>query len=233
MLLQAVLFDLDGTMIDSEGFYVKIWQEVLGGYGLRIDGYRLLSSLGGKTDIQAYDVLKTEFGFAGEKDELLSLIHQEVARRLQYERVELMPGVQELIDYLSARQIRMAVVTSSKKAITEQHLGPHGLLQQFEFLVTRENVARTKPAPDPYHTAMTQLGLQASACLALEDSPTGMTAAYAAGIPVVGVQPHASIRELLPPDSQVFHDLFEVREYIQNLYFGPDSTFHKNKIPQK
>lgn len=214
-MLKAVLFDLDGTLIDSEGFYVKIWQEVLGGYGLSIEGDRLLAGLGGKTDIQAYAVLQSEFGFTGGRDELLTLIHGAVARRMESEQVDLMPGVRELVDYLSEQQIRMAVVTSSKRAITERHLGSHGLLGHFEVLVTREDVAHTKPAPDPYKNALAQIGLPAEECLVLEDSPTGMTAAHAAGLPCVGVQHHEAIRRLLPQDSQLFRDLFEVREYLQ------------------
>lgn len=122
MMLKAVLFDMDGTLIDSEGFYVRIWQEVLEQYDLFITGDKLLANLGGKTDFQAFGVLQNEFGFTGTRDSLLIQIHQLVAEKLRTEVIPLMPGVQEIIQYLSDQRIRMAVVTSSKREISELHL---------------------------------------------------------------------------------------------------------------
>lgn len=213
-MLNAILFDLDGTLIDSEGFYVKIWQEVLESYGMNIAGDSLLANLGGKTDVQAFGVLQLEFGFTGEKEELLTRVHQRVAEKLLTETIPLMQGVREIIETLTKLQIRMAVVTSSKREISELHLGRHGLLHHFEFLITRNDVERTKPAPDPYLKALEKLNLPASACLVLEDSPTGLAAAQSAGLPCLVIQHYAYIRQLLPSGIRVFNDLLEVRDQI-------------------
>lgn len=216
-LLKAVLFDLDGTLIDSEHFYIHIWLQVLTGYGLSPEADLLISQLGGKTIVQAYDVLQSEYGFSGDRDELFFRIHQTVEIGLQTEIVRLMPGVKELIHYLNGRKIRMAVVTSSDRRITELHLGRHQLLEHFEFLVTRNDVEHTKPAPDPYLKALNNLGLPAGECLVLEDSPTGLAAARAAGLPCVCIQHVESIRKLLPPDTLLFHHLFEARGHLEGL----------------
>lgn len=215
MTLKAVLFDLDGTLIDSEGFYMRIWKEVLARYEILIEDNLLLAHLGGKTEMQAFEVLQLNFGFTGKKDDLLAGVHQLLAEKLMTETVPLMPGVRELIEYLIRNQVRMAVVTSSKREITELHLGRHHLLEHFEFLVTRNEVQHTKPDPEPYQKALQQLELPAEDCLVLEDSPTGLAAAQAAGLPCVVIQHIQSIRQLLPAGCQVFDNLFEVREFIE------------------
>ncbi len=214
---KAVLFDLDGTLIDSEWFYYKAWKTVLATYGFTLGSELWLSELAGKTDSQAFEVLRNQYGFQADKDEVFELARKRIAQQHDEETVPLMPGSADLINFLHQRKIVMAVVTSSKREVATYHLERNGLRHFFAALVSRTEVQHPKPDPEPYHLCVQQLGLQPADCLVLEDSFTGATAATAAGLTCFGVQPHESIRRVLVVDRS-FDNLHEVREFLENQW---------------
>ena len=216
---KAVLFDLDGTLIDSEWFYYKAWKAVLAYYDFALDSELWLSELAGKTDSQAFEVLRSQYGFQADKGEVFERARQRIAQQHEEETVPLMPGSTDLINYLFQRKIIMAVVTSSKREVATYHLERNGLRQFFNVLVSRTEVEHPKPHPEPYNRCVQQLGLQPADCLVLEDSFTGATSAKAAGLTCFGVQPHESIRNTLAVD-RAFDNLHEVREFLENHWDG-------------
>lgn len=146
----AVLFDLDGTLIDSEWFYYKAWKTVLSEYGFTLDSEFWLTSLAGRTDVQAIEVLSLQYGFKADTDDFLARIKAKVAAQYDEELVPLMPGAKELINYLYHEQILIALVTSSKREVATYYLEAHDLMKFFKRLVTRTEVTHTKPHPEPY-----------------------------------------------------------------------------------
>jgi len=213
--LKAVLFDLDGTIIDSEWFYYKGWKAVLEEYGIALDSHTWLTSFAGKTERQAFVVLQEQFGFNEDAETFFERKKTRIAQQYTEEDVSLMPGVTELITYLHELGITMAVVTSSLRPVTEFNLTKHGLINYFETLVTRSDVTYPKPSPEPYELCVNRLGIDKSDCLVLEDSVTGATAAAAAGLTCFGVQSHEEIRRDLSVD-RLFVDLHEVLEFLKN-----------------
>ena len=214
MKLKAVLFDLDGTIIDSEWFYYKAWKAIMEEYGMELSSHDWLTSFAGKTENQAFVVMQEKFGFTGDADAFFKRKKERVAQQYAEDEVSLMPGVQELIAYLHEQGTTMAVVTSSLRPVTEFNLTKYGLIHYFETLVTRSEITSPKPAPEPYELCLQRLGLDASECLVLEDSVTGATAAAAAGLTCFGVQSHEEIRQNLTVD-RLFVDMHEVLEYIK------------------
>lgn len=208
---KAVLFDLDGTLIDSEWFYYKAWKAVLATYGFILESELWLTSLAGKTDVQAVDVLQKQYNFQPDVNEFLSKVKSKVAQQYDEELVPLMPGTKELISYLHKEEIVIALVTSSKREVAIYYLEAHDLMKYFRCLVTRTEVKNTKPHPEPYLTCVEQLGVDKQDCLVLEDSVTGTTAAKAAGLMCWGVQTHESIRQSLLVD-RMFDNLHQVLE---------------------
>lgn len=211
---KAVLFDLDGTLIDSEWFYYKAWRKALHHYGFPLDSDLWLNELAGKTDGQALEHLRGKYAFEVDREALFERIRRLIAEQYEMETVSLMPGATDLINFLHQRKVTLAVVTSSKREVATYHLERNGLRHFFKVLVSRTDVQQPKPNPEPYLRCVAQLKLEPADCLVLEDSVTGATAAKAAGLTCFGVQTHASIRQALPT-GRSFDNLHEVREFLE------------------
>ena len=119
-------------------------------------------------------------------------MHQRMA-----ETVPVKPGAIEFIEELKRRGVPMAVATSSRSPHAFGHLGRAGLLDLFNTVVTRDDVAHPKPHPEPYLTAAHRLGVAPASCLALEDSYSGVRAAHAAGMQTIMVP------DLVPPSPEI------------------------------
>ena len=213
---KAVLFDLDGTLIDSEWFYYKAWKGALEQYGVILDPELWLNELAGKTDDQALTLIQDRFSVQIDSENLLAAIREIIVVQNNKETVPLMPGVLELLRYLQERHVTMAVVTSSKRDTALYHLERNNLLPFFNVLVSRCDIQHPKPNPEPYLHCVKQLGLIPADCLVLEDSVTGATAALGAKISCLGVQANTTIRQKLPT-LQTFNNLHDVREFLCGL----------------
>lgn len=186
-VLRAVLFDMDGTLVDSE----KLWDVSLGA---------LYAELGGKLTPQvrealvggsAEDTIRTVYTDLGLEQDPRAMaesnrwLHDYTAELFDG-GLEWCDGAQELLDELAAEEIPMALVTNTLRALTDKALNSIGS-HYFSVTVCGDEVARGKPAPDVYERAATLLGFDPVACLAVEDSVTGSAAAERAGCPVLVV----------------------------------------------
>ena len=213
---KAVLFDLDGTLIDSEWFYYRAWKKTLEHYGFTLDSELWVNDLAGKSDGQQLKFLHSNYGLEIDEDTFVVRLRHIIAEQYEKESVPLMPGVMELLRFLQEQDITMAVVTSSKREAAIYHVERNGLQHFFKVLVSRSDVEQPKPNPEPYLRCMAQLELGPADCLVLEDSITGATAAKAAGLTCFGVQTHADVRRTLPSD-RTFNDLHEVHDFLEHL----------------
>ncbi|WP_371778854.1 HAD family hydrolase [Streptosporangium subroseum] len=182
--MDAVLFDMDGLLVDSEKIWFQVETEVmerLGGDWGPDDQEHLV---GGSMAVTVAYMLKVSGGGA-EPAEVAAWMLEGMVERLAG-GVEMMPGAAELLEEVRQAGLATALVTSSIRPIAEaclESIGRHN----FDHVVTGDEVARTKPDPEPYLTAARLLGVQAARCVALEDSPNGVTSATAAGCRVVAV----------------------------------------------
>ena len=194
----AVVFDMDGTLLDTELVFKEIVWDVTRelGFEMTTDVHgRMVGSSHEATRRLLTEAYGVTFPYALFDEECRRIMHGRMAQS-----VPVKPGVPELLKELKARRIPTAVATSSRAAHALGHLGTAGLLDLFQAIVTRDDVVHPKPHPEPYLTAARHLGVKPTMCLAIEDSHSGVKAAHGAGMQTVMVpdlvQPTDELRAL-------------------------------------
>lgn len=184
----AVLFDMDGLLIDSEPTWFQAEVDMLAGYGYTLSPEHYPQVLGKPLEVSTAYLLKLT-GRPVSAADFADGIERAMIARLAG-GVPLMPGAKELLRALEAAGVPLALVSASSRRIVDACLpiiGPG----HFRFTVSGDDVERGKPNPDPYLRAAALLGVDPRECAVLEDSPTGTLAGHAAGCRVVAV-PHAA-----------------------------------------
>ena len=193
MLIDAVIFDMDGLMLDTEPVYRSAWVQTAAecGYELTDDLYwRTI----GRTRADSEQLLVAEFGPAFPMDEFRLRCRTREATAFATVPMQKKHGLDELLALLDSRRVRKAVATSTERQIAIRLLESAGLLNRFDVIATGDEVELGKPAPDLFRLAAARLGVNASTCLVLEDATSGVRAAHHAGMQVFFV------RDLSPLD---------------------------------
>ncbi|ALC24206.1 HAD family hydrolase [Streptomyces pristinaespiralis] len=189
--LQAVFLDMDGTLVDTEGFWWDAEVEVFADLGHRLDeAWRDVVVGGPMTRSAGYLIEATgaDIGLA----ELTVLLNDKFEERIS-RGVPLMPGAARLLAELAAHNVPTALVSASHRRIIDRVLASLGP-QHFALSVAGDEVPRTKPHPDPYLLAAQGLGADPTRCAVVEDTATGVASAEAAGCRVVAVPSVAPIQ---------------------------------------
>jgi len=183
-LPEAVIFDMDGLMIDSERVSLACWSQAAQERALPFTEDFWLGMVGlGDRDCEQRLLQHVD---ATEVAALFARCHDLYEARTQ-QGLPLRPGIVELLQLLQAHDIPRAVATSTRQPRANRKLIAAGLLPYFDHVITSDQVAHPKPAPDIYLLAARTLGKDPARCLALEDSPAGTRAALAAGMTAIQV----------------------------------------------
>lgn len=188
--LQAVLLDMDGTLVDTEGFWWDVEREVFAGLGHTLDDAWRHVVVGGPMTRSAGFLIEAT-GADITLAELTLLLNQGFEDRID-RALPLMPGAARLLGELALHEVPTALVSASHRRIIDRVLGILGT-EYFALTVAGDEVARTKPHPDPYLFAAAGLGADPARCAVVEDTTTGVAAAEAAGCHVVAVPSVAPI----------------------------------------
>lgn len=192
----AVVFDLDGLLLDSEAIALKAMQAAAQEQGIELPAEVRLQMIGVPADT-CRRLVADRYGDAVEIERLFVSATRHLEACVQAGELRVKPGVAALLDALDHLRLPRAVATSSSRHRALHHLETAGLLHRLDEVVTRDDVTRGKPHPDLFLEASRRLGQLPARCLAFEDSYNGVLAAVSAGMPVVMVP------DLLAPTAQM------------------------------
>ncbi|MGB3682128.1 MAG: HAD family phosphatase [Rubrobacteraceae bacterium] len=183
-MLKALLFDLDGTLANTDAVHFPTWMEVLRPHGIEVTREYYDERLAGRVNSDVVDDVLPDLS-EEERRELIEA--EEEKSRARIKQIGPLPGLQDLLDEGRRRNLTLALVTNSVKADSEQILEPLDLKGAFDPIVYPSEVSESKPEPAPYLEVLDRLEIEAGETLAFEDSVTGTKASRAAGIRTVGV----------------------------------------------
>ena len=182
---QAVIFDLDGVLADSEPWWTKIDAALLAEYGITYRDEHKLDVLGTSYRVSV-EFYKKAFGISAPTDEMMQR-REAIAIDFFATRIDLFPSTKPVLEHLRQMNLRLALATSSVSACARPFLDRHKLAEFFEVVVTGDEVVHGKPHPDIYLRAAEKLGVATEACLVVEDALSGIAAAKAAQMRVAAV----------------------------------------------
>lgn len=195
-MIKAVIFDMDGLILDTEKLLVKYWCAAANEAGFPMQREHALNirSLARKFAIPYLQgIFGEDFDYAKIRGRRMEMMGEYLSEH----GLETKPGLNELLDWLNKHHIHAAVATATDFQRTEKYLTEVGVFHKFDKIVCASMVESGKPKPDIYIYAAKQLGLDPSECMALEDSPNGVRSASGAGCVTVMVP------DLTPPDDEL------------------------------
>ena len=195
-IIKAVLFDLDGTIIDTEKYYRLYWPKAFAKFGYTITDEQGLGMRSlGSPYVEEY--LQNIFGKKIETTDIKNYARSLVDESVKINGLELKDGVVECLKYLKTQDVKIAIVTATAIERTEMYVKKAKLEEFFDDIISAKNVPRGKPAPDVYLTACEKLNVKPEETIAVEDSPNGVMSASRAGCNVVMVPDQTEADEKL------------------------------------
>lgn len=213
--MRAILFDLDGLMVDSEPHSLASWHAVLSERGVTLTQV-VIDQMFGLRQIEAARMLVDVYGLTEDPWSLARKKEKYQIRHLDGQ-IAAMPGLFDLLEESERHGLLVAVASSGARRYVAAVLAALHLTDRFHTVVTGDDVINGKPAPDVFLAAARALRVEARDCLVLEDAPAGMQAAKAAGMRCVAVpNAHTSTLDLSSADFML-PSLLAVRERLETL----------------
>ena len=216
-MIKAVIFDVDGTLLDTERIYMKAWKEAAAEAGYVMPDVVLQKTRAVNTK-DAARIFEEEIG-NGFSYQAVRPIRVRIAEEIiKRESPILKPGVLELLAFLEGKGIRLSVASSTNQQGTREHLAESRILDRFEVVVGGDMVTNGKPHTDIFLKAAEALSVAPEECIVVEDSPAGIRAAHAAGMKAVLVPDQAAItQEIIDMADVVLNSLLEMPTYLKTL----------------
>jgi len=183
-MIKAIIFDLDGLMIDSEKVAIQAWQYYLKSLGVSLAEEQYMVIVGAD-HAYSLEYIRQHAGIEIDRSELDNAFWANIFALFERDGLEPMSGVLPLLKEISARGIQLGVASNSPTDYVHKALEKIGVKDQFNAIIGVDQVAHGKPAPDVYLRAATCLGMTPDSCLAIEDTMVGAQAALAAGMPCI------------------------------------------------
>jgi HAD superfamily hydrolase (TIGR01509 family) len=214
MMIKAIIFDLDGTLIDSMGLWRQVDEEFLTGRGQEVPADLFDYLPGGNSFIQTAQYFKDRFGLSETVDEIMQIWTDMVSEHY-CSGVYLKPGAADLLSVLRDKGIKIGLGTSNSYELAEKSLMFNGVWHYFEAVITGDMQLMGKPFPDIYLKCAEKLGVVPDECIVIEDTLAGVQAAIAAGMQAIAIhdydssEHHPRIKELADAFVMDYPDLYQ------------------------
>ena len=214
-MIKAVIFDLDGLLLDSEIVAFKVYEELGKRFGFEITLPDFMQNICGQPLRRNVAYVNDRFQLPWELEEAVEEVLR-VEKKILDEGVDVMPGARELLAFLKENNYKTAVASSSARARSMRLLEQHDLVKYFDDFVFGPEVEKGKPNPDIFLKAAEKLDIAPENCLVLEDSQAGIQAAYSAGMRVICIPDlKYPTEEYVQMATAVKESLFDVIEYLR------------------
>ena len=215
--IEAVLFDMDGVIFDTERVYLEGWKKVFKKYGYEMTKEVYISVMGtGRKNVS-----KTFVDIYGEDLPIMQMYEEkdrELFKDIEEGKVHLKQGVKEILAFLKEKGYKTALATSAKRERAMKQLGMVDIEELFDAIVCGDEVEKSKPDPGIFLMAAKKLSIKPENCIVVEDSPAGIKAAYNAEMIGFHVEDlKKADEEILKHCHKSFENLLEIKEYLIQL----------------
>jgi HAD superfamily hydrolase (TIGR01509 family) len=213
--LKAILFDHDGTLVNSEYIHYLHWKRVMDKYSKSFHLETYIKNFTGVPTMQNALDLITMFNLNEDPEKLINDKAEMSQISLTEKEYKLMPYALETVEFFKQKNLSLCVVSGSNHNEVVHSIDNQNMLKYFDFIVGGDDVENSKPAPDVYLKALADLGLKAAECIAVEDTSSGIKAAKDAGVKCIGVKSEYSATQDFSAADVVFNNLNEAKEWIE------------------
>lgn len=215
--MKAIIFDMDGLMVDTEIISYKCYRDVIESYGYPFTKDDYVKEYPGRSLLTSVKFIKERYQLDFDVNEKVNEFHALEEKYMKIDGVRLKDGLVELLQYLKNHQYKTIVATSSIKSRAERILNDHNIMSYFDDIVCGSEVKRGKPFPDIFLEACKRLEVAPNEALVLEDSEAGIQAAFDANIKVICIPdlkyPHDTYIEKV---ETIYESLHDVIPYLKN-----------------
>lgn len=211
--LKAILFDMDGVLVDSMNYHLKSWKELLETYHITVSDEFIFQHEGAMAPKIIMDLFK-EHGYLIDDQQIVDIYNSQNSsfQERYLPQVGLYPESLSLLDQLNKKGILLGLVTSSRRNLVNR-IWKEEHLNFFTTIISADDITRFKPFPDPYLKARDELGQESENCLVIENAPAGIQAANAAGITCFAISSTLP-EEKLSQAQQVFPNLKSLGSFL-------------------
>ena len=212
--IEAIIFDMDGVIFDTEKLYFNVWERIFKkyGYDMTIDVYSSVMGIG-RDNVKK--VFKEIYGQDIPIEQMYKEKDEEVLAAIEENKVEVKAGVKDILEYLEKNELKIALATSAKRDRVYKQLIGAGLLEKFDYILCGDEIINPKPNPEIFIKVAKKLEIKEEHCLVIEDSYSGLNAAFNAKMKVVHVPDLIDYHKKLKNKINIrLENVIELKKYI-------------------